>query len=80
LEVGVEVKIGVADTTRELVLSSTQSQDEVEALVAEALRDTSGSLRLTDDKGRRVVVPTARLAYVEIAPADTRRVGFAVGG
>jgi hypothetical protein len=76
----VEVKIGVADTTRELVLASTQSQDEVEALVAEALKDASGSLRLTDDKGRRVVVPTARLAYVEIAPADTRRVGFTVGG
>jgi hypothetical protein len=76
----VEVKIGVADTTRELVLSSTQSQDEVEALVAEALGDASGSLRLTDDKGRRVVVPTARLAYVEIAPADQRRVGFTVGG
>ncbi len=75
-----EVKIGVADTTRELVLSSTQSQDEVEALVAEALGDASGSLRLTDDKGRRVVVPTARLAYVEIAPADQRRVGFTVGG
>ncbi|MGH3495322.1 MAG: DUF3107 domain-containing protein [Sciscionella sp.] len=75
-----EVKIGVADTARELVLTSTQSQEEVEAQVAEALKDTAGTLALSDEKGRRVVVPSSRIAYVEIAPADVRKVGFAVGG
>jgi hypothetical protein len=33
-------------------------------------------LDLVDDKGRRVVVPADRLAYVEIAASEQRRVGF----
>jgi len=74
----VEVKIGVADSPRELVVTSSQSQDEVDELVAEAL-SSQGLLRLVDEKGRRFVIPSARVAYVEIAPADSRRVGFAVG-
>ncbi|HEY3258852.1 MAG TPA: DUF3107 domain-containing protein [Pseudonocardiaceae bacterium] len=75
-----EVKIGVVDTPRELLISSSQSPDEVEALVTEAMRNSQGLLALVDEKGRRFVIPSARVAYVEIAPADVRRVGFAVGG
>ena len=75
-----EVKIGVAETPRELTLTSGQTPDEVEALVTEALKNTQGLLTLVDEKGRRYVVPSARVAYVEIAPADGRRVGFTVGG
>jgi hypothetical protein len=73
----VEVKVGVADTAREIVLNSTQSPDEIESLVAAALKDSAGTLSLIDDKGRRFVVPSARVAYVEIGTADSRRVGFA---
>lgn len=80
LEVGVDVKIGVAESPRELLVSSGQSPDEVEALVCEALKNSQGLLTLVDDKGRRYVIPSSRVAYVEIAQADTRRVGFAVGG
>ena len=72
-----EVKVGVADTARELVLNSDQTQEEIESLVASALKDSAGTLSLVDDKGRRFVVPSARVAYVEIGTADTRRVGFA---
>jgi hypothetical protein len=75
----VEVKIGVADTHRELTVSTADSPDAVEALVTEAMRNIQGMLSLVDDKGRRYMVPTARVAYVEIGPADSRRVGFAVG-
>jgi hypothetical protein len=75
----VEVKIGVQRTPREIVLDSTLSPDEVEAAVRDALKDPSGVLSLVDDKGRRIVVPSSLVAYVEIAQADTRRVGFAVG-
>jgi hypothetical protein len=76
----VEVKIGVADSPRELTVSTADSPDEVEALVVEAMRNSQGMLTLVDDKGRRYMVPTARVAYIEIGPADSRRVGFAVGG
>ncbi|MDQ3760339.1 MAG: DUF3107 domain-containing protein [Actinomycetota bacterium] len=75
-----EVKIGVADSPRELTVSTADSPDQVEALVTEAMRNSQGLLTLVDDKGRRYMVPTSRVAYVEIGPADTRRVGFAVGG
>jgi hypothetical protein len=76
----VEVKIGIKDTPRELVVSSSQSPDEVEKLVASALTTGQGLLRLDDEKGRKYLVPTDRIAYVEIAPSDVRKVGFAVGG
>jgi hypothetical protein len=78
-EVRVEVKIGVADSPRELVVSSAQTQDEVDALVTEVLDGGKGVLRLVDEKGRRYVIPAAKVAYVEIAATDARRVGFAVG-
>lgn len=74
-----EVKIGVADSPRELVVSSGQTPDEVAALVDGALGGSTATLALTDDKGRRYMVPSARIAYVEIAPSESRRVGFGVG-
>jgi hypothetical protein len=73
---GVDVKIGVTDTGRELVVSSTSNPDEIEALISESLKNPLGTLVLVDEKGRRVIVPSARIGYVEIAPADGRRVGF----
>jgi hypothetical protein len=72
----VEVKIGVLHTPREIVVESVQTQDEVEELVAAALKSVDGQLKLTDDKGRLVIVPANLIAYVEIAQADVRRVGF----
>lgn len=75
----VEVKIGITDSPRELVLSSTQTPAEVEELVSAALRDDSGLLSLNDERGRRFLVNAAKIAYVEIGVADARRVGFGVG-
>ncbi len=75
-----EVKIGIKDTPRELVVSSSQSPEEVEQLVASALTTGDGIFRIDDEKGRKYIVPTDRIAYVEIAPSDVRKVGFAVGG
>ena len=73
-----EVKIGIAESARELVVSSDQTPDEVQALVDDALKG-DGLLRLVDDKGRRYLVRAAQIAYVEIAPAAASRVGFAIG-
>jgi hypothetical protein len=72
----VEVKIGVQHAARELVLESAQSPEDVAKLVGEALRADLGVLTLVDDKGRRVLVPADKLAYVEIAESEQRRVGF----
>lgn len=71
-----EVKIGVLHTPREILVESVQTPDEVEELVAAAFKSVDGQLKLTDDKGRRVIVPANLIAYIEIAQADVRRVGF----
>lgn len=74
-----EVKIGVADSPRELLVTSSQTPEEVESLVSTALEgERTGVLALTDEKGRKFVMPAARVSYVEIGPADSRRVGFNV--
>ncbi len=72
-----EVKIGVLHTAREIVLDSPQTPDEVEQAVAEALKGVDGQLVLVEEKGRKIIVPANLIAYIDIAQADTRRVGFA---
>jgi hypothetical protein len=72
----VEVKIGVLHTAREIVVDSPQTPDEVEHAVAEALKSVDGQLVLVEERGRKVIVPANLVAYVDIAQADTRRVGF----
>jgi DNA-binding transcriptional regulator/RsmH inhibitor MraZ len=72
----VEVKIGVQHAPREIVLESGQSAEEVERAVADALAGKAQLLSLNDEKGRRVLVPADRIAYVEIGEQAQRRVGF----
>jgi hypothetical protein len=74
----VEVKIGVQFAARELVIESGQSPDEVTKAVSDALKADLGVLELVDDKGRKILVPADKLAYVEIAESESRRVGFGV--
>ena len=71
-----EVRIGVQHVNRELVLDSDQSGDDVASAVAKALADKPGTLVLSDKSGRRVVVPTDTLAYVDISEGSSRKVGF----
>lgn len=73
-----EVKIGVQYAARELVVESAQTPAEVEKAVTDALDSSSKLLTLVDEKGRRVIVPVDKLAYVEIAEASSRPVGFTV--
>ncbi len=71
----VDIKIGVQDTPREISLESNQTPEEVTAAIRAAVAD-GGLLSLTDDRGRTVLVPAPKIAYVEIGPASTRKVGF----
>lgn len=70
-----EVKIGVQNANRELVIDTDQSGDDVEKAVAAAM-EQGGVLSLTDTKGRRVLVPADKLAYVEIGSPAAGQVGF----
>jgi hypothetical protein len=75
----VEVKIGVLHTPREIVIESAQTPAEVEELVTAALGQDEGTLALVDERGRKVIVSAKLVAYVEIAQAAERRVGFVAG-
>lgn len=69
-----EVRIGVKENGRDLVFESDQDAKSLTAQVEDAL---SGSvLKLTDSKGRLILVPSASIAYVEIGAEEGRRVGF----
>jgi hypothetical protein len=72
----VEVKIGVQHAARELVVESGQSAEEIQKAVSEAVNGKSGLFMLSDERGRTVIVPAERLAYVEIGESETRQVGF----
>lgn len=70
-----EIKIGIQNISREIVLESDQAADDVATLVSEAL--TKGTeLRLKDEKGRIVIVPGSALGYVELGGEKARSVGF----
>lgn len=70
-----EVKIGVQHAQRELVLDTDSTPEDIEARLAEALAG-NGVLRLSDVKGRTVVVPADKVAYVELGSPTSGAVGF----
>jgi len=71
-----EVKIGVRHAPRELVVDVTNTAEEVEAALAEALSGDHATLALIDTRGRRVIVPGHAIAYLEIGTGTTGTVGF----
>lgn len=70
-----EVKIGIQDAAREIAFESKETPKSVADSVAAAL-EKSSLLSLTDDKGRHFLVPSDKIAYVEIGEPSSRRVGF----
>ncbi|WP_062069737.1 DUF3107 domain-containing protein [Demequina sediminicola] len=69
-----EIRIGVQNVAREIVIETDMSSDDVAAAVADAVG--GATLDLSDSKGRRLVVPAGALGYVEIGEEEKRRVGF----
>jgi hypothetical protein len=75
----VDVRIGVTQSPREIEveLADNTSADELVAKIDATVTKATGMLWLTDKRGRRVGIPAAKLAYVELdSGAETRRVGF----
>ena len=69
------VKIGIQQAVRELTLETDESAESISAQVAEAV-SSDGLLTLKDTKGRTVVVPGAKIAYVELGSTTVAAVGF----
>ncbi len=76
-----EVKIGIQSVPRELVVETDTSADEIErqlaSALASALADGEHSVfALPVSKGGKILVPAAKIAYVEFGAPEARRVGF----
>ena len=77
-----DVRIGVVQSPKEIEVELPEGTeaDEITAKVEAAVGAESGILWLTDRKGRKVGIPSARIAYVEVnTTSDDRRVGFGAG-
>jgi hypothetical protein len=75
----VEIRIGVTYSPKEIELEMADDDagDALVEQISSSVGEEGSMLWLTDKKGRRVGVPTAKLAYIEIgAPRNERRVGF----
>lgn len=70
-----EIKIGIQHIGREVSVESDRSAEDVKTDVASAL-ENDGLLELHDSRGRKVLIPAARIAYVEIGEENARKVGF----
>lgn len=73
-----DVRIGIVQTPKELEIELGDDADREKVLAdIEGALGGDAVLWLTDRRGRRVGVPVAKVAYVEVgAPATDRRVGF----
>jgi hypothetical protein len=71
----VDITIGVQNLPREVTIDSDQPAETIVKSVHEALANQK-ALELTDHRGRRVIVPTAAIGYVEIGTETRGRVGF----
>jgi len=71
-----EIRIGIQHVNREVVLESNEGLKSVQKSIDAALENSS-LLNLTDEKGRTVIVPGDKIAFIEIGAQASGRVGFA---
>jgi Protein of unknown function (DUF3107) len=75
----VDVRIGITQATRELLveLPDDADRDALRDAITAALGGATDTFSLTDRRGREVLVPSAKIAYVEMGTGDSeRRMGF----
>ena len=71
-----DIRIGIANSPRELNIESGQTPAEVEKIVSAALESDAKFIKLTDEKGRLYIVPVASFSYLEMGGEERGRVGF----
>ncbi len=70
-----EIKVGIQHVAREVMVESEATAAEIQAELIKALADDS-ILTLVDAKGRTVLIPAAKIAYVDLGQEHVRAVGF----
>ena len=75
-----EVKIGVVYSAKELSVELDGKAEDVISTVEDALKGGAPVIWLSDKKGRRVGIPSDKIAYIEVAEEDAaKRIGFGPG-
>ena len=72
-----EVRIGIQDSPREVVFESAAEPEDLADQISEAWA-ANELVTLEDTKGRRIIVPTEKIAYIELGASSSARVGFGV--
>ena len=71
-----EVKIGVQHAARELVVETDENAETHREAVAEAVGRRAACSPSPTPRAARILVPAAKLAYVEIGGGVAGQVGF----
>ena len=71
-----DIRIGIANTARELNFESSQTAAEVEQVVSTAFDSGAAFIKLSDDKGKVYIIPTSSFSYLEVGTEESRRIGF----
>jgi hypothetical protein len=72
----VDIRIGIANSPREINFETSQSAADIEKVIADALDSDSKFIKLSDDKGKVYIVPVVSFSYIEVGSEASRRVGF----
>ena len=70
-----EVRIALANVASELSFECPSTPSEIRKAVTQALA-SGEALVLNDLRGREIIVPSAKIGFVEIGEQSERRVGF----
>ena len=71
-----DIRIGIANSPRELNIESSQTSADVEKVVSAALTSDAKFISLSDAKGKLYIIPVASFSYLEMGGEAERRVGF----
>jgi hypothetical protein len=71
----VEIKVGIQHVNREIVVETTDSAADIEESLANAMSQET-FFTVTDERGRKVLIPAAKIAYVDLGEENARHVGF----
>ena len=70
-----DIELGIQNVARPVNFSTDESADNVSQAIAQAVADNA-TIDLTDDKGRRIIVPATALGYAIIGSETKHAVGF----
>ena len=70
-----EIKVGIQHVNREIVVETSESAADIEESLANAMSEET-FFSVTDERGRKVLIPAAKIAYVDLGEENARHVGF----